>query len=149
MNVSDRPATRRRIIEVLTDAVGLESVQVAYSYPAAATRNEAIWLGDVTGAQDTVSIGSPRPGRDDTWTIDLVVAVTARPSVVDADARCQEILTAVCEQLFTSPGLAMAGTQLHPAGLVGPNGWQPPKEPASSVAVLTLSLRTAIRGAAT
>ena len=74
MTTSDRPAVKRQIVSVLADA--LPGVQVAYAYPGGATRNEVVWLGDVTGSQELVAMGSSRLPRNDNWTLEVVVAVT-------------------------------------------------------------------------
>lgn len=149
MTVSDRPAVKRRIVELLTDELD-DGVQVSYGYPGQATQNEAVWLGEVNGSMETVDFGSPRSGRDDNYSLSIVVAVSGMASESDADERCQEILTDVCEALFTAPRLGsdFLATSIHPGNLDGPNGFRvAPSEPAASVAELTLTIRTAIRGA--
>ncbi len=151
MTISDRPAVKRRVVEVLAAASDLAAAQVSYAYPGAATRNEAVWLGDITGVMDEATFGTGRPGRNDEYSIELVVAVSGQPTEADADARCQELLTAVCETLFVAPRLGddYPSTAIYPGRLEGPNGFRvSPNEPAASVAQLTLSIRTAIRGAA-
>jgi hypothetical protein len=147
---SDRPAVRRRIVEVLAAAPGLEAVQVTYSYPQAATRNEAIWTGGVEGTQDQVDFGTPRPGRDDEWQLGLAVAVSGRADEQAADARCQELIAAVCEALFAGDrlGTAWKNVALRPGKLDGPNGGRnAPHEPAFSVAEFAITIHVPLRGA--
>lgn len=146
---SDRPAVRRRIVEVLAAAPGLEAVQVSYSYPAAATRNEAIWTGLVEGNQDQVDFGAERPGRDDEWQLGLAVAVAGLADEQTADARCQELVTAVCEALFAGDrlGAAFRHVALYPGKLDGPNGARnAPHEPAFSVAEFRIDIHVPLRG---
>lgn len=148
MNVSDRPAMRRRLVEVLHEA--LDGVQVSYAYPQMRTANEAVWLGDVTGTMSTADIAAPRPGRNDDYEIQLVIAVAGMANEEAADERCQEILTDVCEALFTGDrmGADFLRSSIHPGRLDGPTGFRgAPSEPAASVAQLTLSISTVIRGA--
>lgn len=144
---SDRPAVKRRIVEVLTEAI---DVRCSYDLHGAIGAPEAVWLGDVTGDVAAVDFGHQRQGMDDTWTLNLAVAVSGKATVADADERCQEILSDVCAALFTAPRLGddmTLTTAIYPGRLDGPNGFRvSPHDPASSVAELTLSIRCAMRG---
>lgn len=146
---SDRPAVRRRIVEVLAATPGLADVQVSYGYPGAVTADNAIWLGDIQGSQEMVDFGSSRPGRDDRWRLSLAVAVAGAASEQMADERCQQLVTCVCEALFASPRLGdgFKATALYPGDLDGPNSARlSPHEPAISVAQLTIEIHTPLRG---
>lgn len=146
---SDRPAVRRRIVEVLTAAQGLHQVQVSYSYPGATTRNEAIWTGNVDGNQKQVDFGATRPGRDDVWTLDLAVAVRGFADEQTADTRCQELVTAMGEALFAGErlGANWKHVALYPGSLTGPNGGRnSPHEPCWSVAELSIEIHVPLRG---
>lgn len=146
---SDRPAVRRRIVDVLRTTGDLGGVQVSYSYPQATARNDAIWLGGVEGAQEQVSFGDSRPGRDDRWTINVVVATTGHKDEETADARCQEMVSAVGEALFAGPRLGeeYKSTALYPGKIDGPNSVRAtPSEPALSVAELTIEIVVPLRG---
>ena len=145
---SDRPAVRARLVEVLADA--LPGVQVSYAYPQAATKNEAVWFGPPDGRMETVDFGGPRPGRDDRWTIQAVVACTGFTDEQSADARCQEILTAVTEVLFAGDrlGTDWKHVALYPGELDGPSGGRGnPHEPVFSVAEFTIEIVVPLRGA--
>lgn len=147
---SDRPAVRRRIVEVLTQAAGLHQTQVAYSYPESATRNEVIWTGGVEGTQTQADFGTPRPGRDDVWTLGIAVAVAGFADEQAADTRCQELVTAVCEALFAGDrlGADWKHVALYPGRLDGPNGARSsPHEPAFSVAEFQIEIHVRLRGA--
>lgn len=147
---SDRPAVRRRIVEVLAAAEGLEQAQVSYAYPQGAVRNEAVWCGDVDGSQEQVDFGTSRPGRDDIWSVHIAVAVAGHASEELADARCQELVTAVCEALFAGDRLGddYRHVAIYPGELTGPNGGRgEPHSPAWSVAELTIEIHVPLRGA--
>lgn len=146
---SDRPAVRRRIVEVLGDADGLQSVQVSYARPGQATANEAIWTGPPDGTQEQVDFGSPRPGRDDHYRIDLAIAVTGFADEQTADERCQELVTATCEALFAGDrlGADWRTIALYPGDLMGPAGGRDPQGPAWSVAELAIEIHAPLRGA--
>jgi hypothetical protein len=148
--ISDRAATKRRIVEVLTHASGLTQVQVSYSYPGAATRNEAIWLGPPAGDREHTDFGSTRPGRDDVWTLPIVAAVAGFASELEADRRCQEIVAAIDDALYTGTqlGESWRHVALYPGRCDGPTGFRvAPNEPAASVAELTIEIRVPLRGA--
>lgn len=147
MTTSDRPAVKRHIVATLADA--LTGVQVSYAYPGQATRNEVVWLGDVTGSQELAAMGSPRLPRNDSWTLEVVVAVTGHATEDAADRRCQEIVAAVMEALFAgSMGVVDGQTvAIYPGRLDGPNAFRgTPHDSASSVAELTFDFRVALRG---
>lgn len=145
---SDRPAVRRRIVEVLTDAEGLEAVQVSYSRPGQATANEAIWTGPPDGAQEQDTFGAERPGRLDVYKVDLAIACTGFADDQTADERCQELVTAACEALFAGDrlGADYRATALYPGDLMGPAGGRDPQGPAWSVAELSIEIHAPIRG---
>lgn len=148
--ISDRAAIKRRIVEVLNHASGLTGVQVSYGYPGAATRNEAVWFGPPAGDRAQTDFGTPRPGRDDVWTLPLVVAVAGFASELEADRRCQEIVTAVDDALYTGTQLGddWRHVALYPGRCDGPSGFRTgPGEPAASVAELTIEIRVPLRGA--
>lgn len=146
---SDRPAVRRRMVDVLAAAPGLELVQVSYARPGQATANEAIWTGPPEGAQEQVDFGTPRPGRDDRYRIELAVAVAGCPDEQTADARCQELVTAACEALFAGDRLGSdwMTVALYPGELMGPAGGRDPQGPAWSVAEITIEIHVPLRGA--
>ena len=148
MTTSDRPAVKRQIVSVLADA--LPGVQVAYAYPGGATRNEVVWLGDVTGSQELAAMGSSRLPRNDNWTLEVVVAVTGAVSEDAADRRCQEIVADLMEAIFAGDRLGddFQSVAVYPGKLDGPNAFRgAPTEAAASVAELTLEFRATLRGA--
>lgn len=146
--LTDRVATKQRIVEVLNHSGELGTAQAFYSMDEAQHFNEAVWLGDVTGNRETVTFGTPRSGRNDEYTIRMAVAVRGPATIEEADTRCQQILDAVDAVLFASPRLGEGrhDPALYPGQLDGPNGFRLPTQSAASVAELTIEILAPLRG---
>lgn len=99
---------KKALVDALTEAPVLESVQVEYGYPGPHVERELIHLGKVEGSQSypVMRGGSGRHPRKEVLTLKVHIVVSVPgASVYDVELRCAELSTELEHFLAANPDL--------------------------------------------
>ena len=116
-----------RINEVSATTFDTDATKVTafYSHPGDELPDRAIVAGEMTGTQNLVTFGGPRPGRQDNCTLVLGFVAYGYPTPEAGLAVVQAMVDMACEALFVSPFIDghIANAELSPGRLDGPNAF--------------------------
>ncbi len=110
---SSVPAVKAAIVALV--ATALPGISVTYGRPMNSTLpREAVFVGDVRGQHRVPTMKSGRKAREETYTLDVVIAVLMpRGTLSEAEARAFVLATEVEDALADDPSLGGVDGLIH------------------------------------
>lgn len=102
------PAVRAALVALLQARPGLAGVQVGYSHPGDALERESMFLGGTRGRHDPANLRAGRKHRDEAYTLDVWVDVSADgPTAQPASERAWALIGELEDVLADDPSLGL------------------------------------------